>query len=160
VNFDIDGDAATLNRLGWTEAGGDDAWLALDRDGNGTIDSGAELFGDLTPQPASSDPNGFAALAEFDKPASGGNGNGAVEAGDAIYNSLRLWVDANHNGVSEAAELRTLPALGVAGIKLDYKTSRRRDRYNNVFRYRAEVYGAGGTRLGRWAYDVFLAPPR
>lgn len=160
VNFDIDGDPGTQNRLGWTEVGSDDAWLTLDRNGNGRIDDGTEMFGDLTPQPISADQNGFLALAEYDRPERGGNGDGTLNVSDTIYLSLRLWADSNHDGVSEAGELHTLPAFGVSGISLDYKESRRRDRHNNVFRYRAKVYGTGGTHLGRWAYDVFLAPPR
>jgi hypothetical protein len=79
---------------------------------------------------------------------------------DAVFASLRLWRDANHNGFSEAGELRTLGESGLKSVDLDYKVSKRKDRHGNVFRYRAKVRGARDAQLGRWAWDVFLVPPR
>jgi hypothetical protein len=147
VPFDLQG-GGTIAKWSWTSRGSDDAFLALDRNGDGRISSGKELFGSVTEQPLSEEPNGFLALAVFDE-----NGDRWIDKNDQIYRRLVVWEDSNHDGVSQRRELRLLSEINVERIGLDYKISKRTDRYGNRFRYKAPVRIGG---VERWAWDVFL----
>jgi len=158
VVFDVTG-AEHKARVSWTSANSDDAWLALDRDNNGTIDSTVELFGNKTPQPNAPSGevrNGFLALAEYDKPVAGGNGDRQIDSKDAVYSKLLLWQDTNHNGISESAELHSLPDLNIAAFELDYHESKKTDEHGNQFKYRAKIWDAQHSQIGRWAWDVIF----
>jgi hypothetical protein len=124
------------------------------------IDDAKELFGNLTDQTPSGSPNGFLALAEFDKPQNGGNGNGVIDKRDNVFSRLLVWIDANHDGVSQPGELHSLSSLGVYAIALKYDESGRKDQFGNQFRYRAAVNShiTVNSPVGPWAYDVFFAP--
>ncbi len=153
VEFDL-GARGNARQVPWTRASSDEAFLALDRDGNGMIDDGTELFGDVTPQHQSANPNGFEALALYDDTLAGGNEDGRIDAVDEIFNRLQLWVDRNHNGVSESAELSYLAESEVEWVDLSYRQSDRVDRYGNEFRYRGRAgLGDGRTRV---IWNVFL----
>lgn len=109
VLFDHDGDGVRTG-TGWV--GPDDAWLVLDRNGNGSIDNGGELFGiDTVLQSGSHAADGFAALREWD-----GNGDGVITAVDEVFAGLQLWRDLNQDGISQAGELQGLAEQGIVSI--------------------------------------------
>ncbi|MGO4880575.1 MAG: hypothetical protein ACLP59_07115 [Bryobacteraceae bacterium] len=157
VKFTFNG---SLLQTSWTDAKYSNAWLALDRNGNGVIDDASELFGELAPPPPSAHPNGYKVLAVFDDPSYGGNGNGRIDPGDAVYPLLRLWIDRNHDGISQRDELLSLTEAGVFAIGLDYVESDRMDQFGNSFRFLAPIWDEHG-RTDPRTYDVFLmvAPP-
>jgi hypothetical protein len=158
VVFDIVGDGHPI-KMAWTAADSGNAFLALDRNHDGRIDSGKELFGNVTSQPKSDEPNGYLALAEFDRPQNGGNGDGIIDSRDAVYSRLLLWIDENHDGISQPSELHTLPELGVFSISLHYADDHHDDPYGNWFHYKAVLNPNpldGTSKDGRWTYDVFF----
>jgi Ca2+-binding RTX toxin-like protein len=111
ILFDHDGDG-TKNGTGWVS--GDDAFLVIDKNGNGTIDSGLELFGDSTVKSNGLNAtDGFDALADLDS-----NADGVVNNQDTQFTNLKLWRDLNQDGESQAGELFTLNDLGIIGINV------------------------------------------
>ena len=144
VLFDIDNDGV-LDQMAWTKKNAPLAFLALDRNGNGRIDGGFELFGNKTAEAAG---HGFAALATLTGEAV------QVDASNPFYASLLLWTDANHNGQSEPEELRPLSSQ-FSAIYTVAVPSTLLDRYGNRFAYIGLIEEAG-TRDTRVIYDVFL----
>jgi hypothetical protein len=157
VSFDLNTDGHA-ERTAWTTFETDDAFLVLDRNFNGQIDDGMEIFGDRTPQIPSANPNGFRALALFDDSLSGGNEDGRIDANDSIFGSLMLWTDLNHNGRSEPKELRSLEGI-IEAIDLSYQRSFGRDEHGHEYRYWAPVERAHGSSGAIMAWNVFFARP-
>jgi hypothetical protein len=159
VLFDLDADGV-LERVAWTHQDSEDAFLALDRNGNGRIDDGSELFGNHTPAYADrrdvTTENGFEAL-RFTQGLSYGFGmqDDDIDCRDPVWNRLLLWIDRNHNGISEPEELSRVADSGLASIGLVYKTMKRVDQFGNEFRQRAEVTWRDG-RISH-IFDVWLA---
>lgn len=122
IHFDHDSDGV-LTKTGWV--GKDDALLVWDRNANGTIDTGAELFGDFTPMPDGTlAPNGFAALAALDA-----NADGIIDASDPAFAELKLWIDADQNGITGTGELVSLADAGI--VSLNLTNSLKNQRLNN-----------------------------
>ncbi len=120
---------------------GDDALLALDRNGNGTIDDGAELFGAGTKVSGRTGCDGFTALAPLDT-----NGNGLIDAKDSRFADLRVWRDSNGDGVSQTAELFTLDSLRIATIGLDHtKFTGEFDKHGNELSMRGSYTRTDGS---------------
>jgi hypothetical protein len=155
VDFDITG-TGVVQRVAWTLPGTGSCWLTLDRNGNGRIDNGTELFGTFTPQPEDGERNGFKALSVYDRPHAGGNADSFIDARDEVFSELRVWCDTSHDGISDPSELIGLSAAGIGRIALDYREAQRRDQHGNLFRYRAKIFGDHQGKLHPWIWDVYL----
>lgn len=167
VLFDINGDG-TPEKVAWTEPNSGVAVLALDRDGDGMITSGKELFGNHTLPGVR---NGFAALIQTAKDTNDGIVAGSLSTADPLFARLVLWIDDNHNGISESSELRPIAEL-FSDIGLGYQLHNRRDGHGNQFVYRgwatirtAPARNRATTPMemkerGRMIYDVVLTTAR
>jgi hypothetical protein len=138
VHFDLDnnGFAETTSWIAPT-----DGLLVFDKNANGKIEGGAELFGSetklLNGQFAQ---NGFEALAEYDL-----NADGKINNVDAIFSQLRIWQDANSNGITDAGELLTLQAANIASLNARYTSSNTIDTNNVQHRESSTYTYADGT---------------
>jgi hypothetical protein len=148
VRFDLLGTGKPVE-CAWPR-GKDDAFLVMDRNGNGKIDGAAELFGNDTA--GVEHENGFSALSDLDA-----NHDGWVDAADPQFARLRLWRDANHDGKSQPSELTTLARAGI--VSLEVAATQRHDRvasdaFGNWIPLEGQFVRKGGGR-GR-VYDAFL----
>ncbi len=111
ILFDQNGNGVKIG-TGWVKP--DDGFLVLDRNANGVIDSGRELFGDSTLKSNGQlAADGFDALRDLD-----GNADGSIDASDAQFDNLRIWRDLNQDGITENGELFTLSQLGIVSINV------------------------------------------
>lgn len=105
-----------------------DGVLVMDRNGDGVVNDGTELFGDRTPLPdGTMARTGFEALAALDE-----NGDGVVDASDGMFSSLKVWVDTNGDGISTSDELRSLEETGIKSIRLESAENGAVDEHGNV----------------------------
>ncbi|MCU1231714.1 MAG: hypothetical protein JWO97_4598 [Acidobacteria bacterium] len=148
VLFDLDADGQ-IDIITWTAADADIAFLVLDRNGNGTIDNGGELFGNNPrKQNGTTATDGFDALGDFDE-----NHDGVVDAHDAVWPRLRLWTDRNHDGFNEPGELSTPEDKGISAFGLEHHFTARHDRFGNTLRYKGEFIQDGHPHP---YYDVYF----
>ncbi|MVZ98067.1 hypothetical protein EUU23_10150 [Sphingorhabdus sp. IMCC26285] len=107
AKFDVDGDGIKDN-TGWVGRG--DGLLVIDRNNDGLITRSSEL---LFQSDRSASTNSFDALAEFDD-----NADGRITLVDRRFSDLKIWLDANDNGETDAGELRSLDTAGITAINL------------------------------------------
>lgn len=125
INFDHDGNGFA-EQTGWINA--QDGFLVLDRNNNGTIDNGGELFGSETLlQNGQKAANGYLALAELDS-----NGDRKIDVDDAAYTTLNIWQDLNSDGQSSADELFSLADKGIQSIAVNYTNTHQTDANGNI----------------------------
>jgi hypothetical protein len=137
--------------MSWTDPAGGNGWLVLPSE-DGQVHDATNMFSAISPQPKTPNPNGYIALAVYDLPSEGGNGDGWIDARDKIYSRLRIWIDANQDGEAQPNELHTLDELGVKRIGLRYRLAEKTDQYGNVFRYLSQVLDESDPK----AYDVWV----
>ncbi|MCL2029676.1 MAG: hypothetical protein FWG97_04595 [Deltaproteobacteria bacterium] len=138
VHFDHDGNLFA-ERTGWMGRGG--ALLAWDRNQNGRIDDGGELFGSQAPLASGRKwGTGFQALVELDS-----NRDDIIDQRDENWPELRLWIDHNGDGLTDEGELMTLEEAGVIGLSLDYVLQNDTDENGNLHYHAATFIKADGS---------------
>lgn len=130
-------------------------WLALDRDGDGAIESGRELFGSGTRlRGGARASDGFEALRELDA-----NRDGRIDTADPAFAELVLWSDGDGDRRGELAELLPVTAVDLVAIHLDVAVRIECDDRGNCGRERSRFEfraPTGEVRSGE-VVDVYLA---
>lgn len=135
VRFDIAATGTPI-QIGWTAAGSNQAFLWMDRNGNGVVDGGGELFGNATSlNDGTRARNGFEALKELDA-----NHDGVLDANDPVWAHLLLWRDFDHDGKSQPGEVERVQGSEITAIDVAYHWTGRRDSQGNTFRYQSTVW--------------------
>jgi hypothetical protein len=152
VLFDIDADGSK-EQISWP-LDSLSVFVALDVNGNGTIDDASELFGNNSKTPDGKPvENGFLALAKYDS-----NGDGFIDSKDPAFSKLRVWFDQNRNGSGEASELNSLAKSSIARIDLSYTRGFEVDDFGNETRERSVVTMTDGSL--RQVFDIWFLPFR
>ncbi|WP_145984416.1 calcium-binding protein [Bradyrhizobium nitroreducens] len=132
ASFDVDKDGFA-ERVGWVRGG--DGMLVRDLNGNGKIDDIGEMFGnDQTPgftQLAGLDGNHDGKISALDDGLADFNGDGVVDANDT-FATLKVWVDANEDGKTDAGELKSLASLDIVSISTGSTTTHTADSGNII----------------------------
>jgi len=126
--------------------------LVRDRNRNGVIDDGSELYGSAAPQstPPGRPRHGFTALAAEDA-----NSDGRIDASDPAYSEIAVWFDTNHTGTTDAGEVRLLRQCRISGIDLHYRVFEKRDRHDNIFAFVSNTTSTIPGRLPARVFDVY-----
>jgi hypothetical protein len=121
-------------KMQWTAPNGNDAFVVFDRNGNGVVDDGSELFTNynMLQLENTAAPNGFADLAQYDNVELGGNDDGFITDSDQVWPDLRLWLDRNADGVSTPDEMLKPAAMGLTHLYTIPKDNNRTDPAGNV----------------------------
>ncbi|WP_339469208.1 calcium-binding protein, partial [Pseudomonas capeferrum] len=126
IVFDFNGDGLKTG-TGWVK--GDDGFLVLDRDGNGSIDNGNELFGvDTIKANGNKATDGFDALSDLDS-----NSDSVFDAQDEQFSNVRVWQDQNQDGIAQTIELKSLAEHDITAINLGFNAVRH-DTNGNLIR--------------------------
>jgi hypothetical protein len=143
-------------QMAWTDPAHHNAFLVRPNPDGSVTSISMNMFGNVSPQPASTTPNGYRALAYW----ASQEGCGSIKQLDAktcptVWNALGAWHDANQDGIAQAEEIQTLDSAGIDRISLNYHESRHVDQYGNLFRYTSEILEDSAAQENR-CYDVFL----